>query len=97
MINIHTHQLLEILGHNEDRFLQIVMSDGNVFVLTAFDPIDTSIYNEVGGWCAEVVSMISDPENKFHKPRSGLDFYEKDVLSIMDAETKVIVYNKDCS
>lgn len=92
MINSETHKLLPIL--EEDRLLELFLEGGKVFLLKGFDPIDPTIYNENGGWCADVISMESDPKNKFHRPGSGVDFYEADVLRIVDPNTGVALYEK---
>jgi hypothetical protein len=36
--------------------------------------------------------MVSDPENKFHKPGNGLDFYECDVSRIFDDKGNIIYF-----
>ncbi|MBI5688021.1 MAG: hypothetical protein HZC54_23355 [Verrucomicrobia bacterium] len=92
MITDQTHKLLGILESREAHILHVEMRDGEVFLLKIHGPIDTSIYGSAGGWNAEVISMVSDPDNKFHKPGNGLDFYEYDVKSVTDTTTNELLF-----
>jgi len=92
MISEQTHKLLPILELRESHELRVTFLDGRAFLLKMVCPIDSSIYNSIGGWTADVVCMLSDPKNKFHKPRSGLDFFEGDILEIQDLTSEEVIY-----
>jgi len=68
-----------------------------IFLLKINGPIDTSIHELEGGWTAEVVAMVSDPESRFHRPGNGLDFYQKDVRRIVDESNGELIYDSQFS
>ncbi len=88
-----THKLLSVLEPKTGSVLSVEMKHGDVFRLKIAYPIDTSIYGKNGGWNSHVVLMVNDPENKFHRPGNGLDFYEEDVQKIIDEATGELIYS----
>jgi hypothetical protein len=92
MITNKTHKFLEFLDLKLGGIFRVQFIDGQEFLLRIKYPIDTSIYGTDGGWCADIINMVSDPENKFHKPGNGLDFYECDVSRIYDDKGNIIYF-----
>lgn len=92
MINTRTHRFLGIIDVAESVF-RFAMKDGDVFILKDCYPIDDSIYERKGEWSGQIVSMISDPANKFHKSGNGLDFLEDDIIRIYDETTGTIIFS----
>lgn len=93
MIDDKTHRLLSLFAEREGRVLRVEFCHGPVFLLKVKYPLDTSIYGEPGGWNSDVVSMISDPTNKFHRPGNGLDFYEDDIIRIVDESKGDVIFD----
>ena len=91
MITAQTHKLLGILDSKFVDVVQVEMFENEIFLLKINGPIDTSIYERDGGWNAEVVTMITDPDNKFHRSGNGIDFYEKDVRRVLDPRTDKVI------
>ena len=88
-------EVAQVLTKNAEKTLRITLHHGDIFVLTKFREIDSSIYNEKGGRTAIIVEAINGQHPKFHKlflPGGGLDFLEQDVAKIEDATLGTVLY-----
>jgi len=84
-----------VIEQHLDSRLRIHFTYGDSLVITAFDPIDRTIYNESGGWTGTVVQPLCGRHPQFHKlfhAGSGIDFLEIDVVEIRDNDTDRLLF-----
>lgn len=89
----NTHRLKDVLSAHSEVLIRF--TDGTENYLKDCVPIDFSVYHRVGGWNGSIVAFAgSEKQMRFYKAGSKIDFYENDIFSIQNTETRESVYQK---
>ena len=89
-----THDLCDVLPRAG--ILIVQLTDGDTFEVSECWPIDYSIYQLRGGWCGTVEQYLgtSDKKKRLFRPRSGIDLYESDIVSVADKSDGKVLYQR---
>jgi hypothetical protein len=91
----NTHRHLFLGEADAQKVFRITLRHGFVIRVRQSSAIDASVYGYTDGWCAHVVELLTAPREldfKLFHPRSGIDFYECDIVEIFDESTQQVVF-----
>ena len=81
-----SHQLTDILDHEDSRVMRVTFANGNVFRLKEFEQVDPSIYGDTDRWCTcrEAVGGSHPDFKRLFLPGSLLDLHKSDIAEVLD-------------
>ena len=86
-------EIAAVLKRNADKTLRVTFHDGEILILTDYQEIDPSIYDQQGGWCATLVQDVTGRHS--FRPGCGVDILEQDVAIIEDASVGVTLFKSN--
>jgi hypothetical protein len=79
-----SHRFREVFGEDASRVFRITYRDGDILRMHSFYIVDPSIYSISDQWTATLVEQVHTKSHRRHRPGTGIDFVESDIVEIYD-------------